>query len=56
MAVIQIVSKDGKDICRTVIPYPPHIVKSMKQAGYKVRTFEDPSVAVPEAVKMEEDE
>lgn len=40
----QIVSKGKKDICVTLIPYPPHIVRSMKQAGYKVRNVEDSEV------------
>lgn len=55
MAVIQIVSKDGRDLCWTVIPYPPSIIRSMKQAGYKVRTIDDPSVVVPKSVDTEDE-
>lgn len=32
----QIISKDGKVVCVTKVPYEPRIVRSMKNAGYKV--------------------
>ena len=34
--MIQIISKDGKVLCVTTVPYSKEIVKQMKQAGYKV--------------------
>lgn len=34
----QIISKDGKVKCVAEIPYPPEIIKSMKQAGYTITT------------------
>jgi predicted fused transcriptional regulator/phosphomethylpyrimidine kinase len=34
--VKQIISKDGKVICTTAVPYPAKIVKAMRKAGYKV--------------------
>lgn len=37
----QIISKDGVVVCVTTIPYPPKIIKAMKQAGYKVKTVEE---------------
>lgn len=32
-----IISKDGRVMCVTVVPYPPEIVKEMKAAGYKIK-------------------
>lgn len=31
-----IISRGGKILCVTTVPYPPSVVKSMKQAGYKI--------------------
>lgn len=39
--MIQIISKDGKPVCATTIPYPDRIIKQMKRAGYKVKNVED---------------
>lgn len=33
---MQIIKKGNKVYCVTQIDYPPKIVKSMKQAGYKI--------------------
>ncbi len=33
----QIISKNGKVVCTTTVPYPPEVIKQMKQAGYKVK-------------------
>ena len=33
----QIISKDGKVLCTTTVPYPKEIVKEMKRSGYKVK-------------------
>ena len=32
----QVISRDGKVLCVTTVPYPKETVKQMKQAGYKV--------------------
>ena len=32
----QIISKDGRTVCTTSVPYPAAVVKEMKKAGYKV--------------------
>ena len=37
----QIVTKDGKVMCTTTIPYPAETIKQMKQAGYRVKTIEE---------------
>ena len=37
----QIISKDKKVICTTTVPYSKDIIKSMKEAGYKVKTIDD---------------
>ena len=37
-----IVMRDGKAVCVTTIPYPPDIVKTIKQGGYKVKEVEEP--------------
>ena len=34
--MIQTITKDGKVMCVTTVPYHPDTVKSMKKAGYKV--------------------
>lgn len=34
----QIISRDGVVICTTTVPYPPHIIRDMKKAGYKITT------------------
>ena len=34
---MQTITKDGKSMCVTSVPYPPEIVKAMKKAGYKVK-------------------
>lgn len=39
--MVQIISKDGKPVCATTIPYPDHVIKQMKRAGYKVKNVED---------------
>lgn len=33
----QIISKNGKVVCTTTVPYPPEIIKQMKSAGYKIK-------------------
>ena len=32
----QIISKDGRVLCTTTVPYPKEIIKQMKKSGYKV--------------------
>ena len=32
----QIISKDGRIVCTTSVPYPAAVVKEMKKAGFKV--------------------
>lgn len=32
----QIISKNGKVVCTTTVPYSKEIIKQMKAAGYKV--------------------
>lgn len=41
----QIIYKDKIVYCRTTIPYPPNIIKSMKKAGYKVKEIADDDTA-----------
>ena len=36
----QTISKDGKTVCVTTVPYPEGVIKSMKKAGYRVKTKE----------------
>ena len=36
----QIISKDGRVLCETAVPYPAETVKQMKKAGYKVTNKE----------------
>ena len=31
------ISKDGRVVCVTTVPYSPKVIKQMKQAGYKVK-------------------
>ena len=33
----QVISKDGKVLCTTTVPYSKETVKQMKKAGYKVK-------------------
>ena len=35
--MIQIISKDGRILCVTSVPYPPELIKQMKKAGYKIK-------------------
>ena len=37
----QIISKNKKVYCVTTVPYPPKVIKQMKQAGYKVKEVEE---------------
>lgn len=37
----QIISKDGRVICVTTVPYPAWIIKDMKRAGYKIQEVDD---------------
>ena len=37
----QVISKGGKVLCVTTVPYPAKVVKTMKQAGYKVINKEE---------------
>jgi predicted fused transcriptional regulator/phosphomethylpyrimidine kinase len=37
----QVISKNGKVLCVTTVPYSAKVVKEMKQAGYKVTNKED---------------
>ena len=32
----QIISKNGKVLCVTTVPYPTDIIKQMKKSGYKI--------------------
>lgn len=34
---IQTISKDGKVVCVTSVPYDSRTIKTMKKAGYKVK-------------------
>ena len=33
----QIISKNGKVLCSTTVPYPKEVIKQMKKSGYKVQ-------------------
>ncbi len=33
----QIILKDKKVVCTTTAPYPKDVIKSMKEAGYKIK-------------------
>lgn len=35
--MIQIITKDGKVVCTTTVPYPNTVIKELKKAGYKVK-------------------
>lgn len=37
----QIITKDKKVMCETTIPYSKAIIKSMKEAGYKVKEIKE---------------
>lgn len=37
MATKQIISKDGRVVCVTYVPYAADIIRAMKKAGYKVK-------------------
>lgn len=37
----QIISKDGKVLCTTTVPYSKETIKRMKKLGYKVKEVED---------------
>ena len=39
---MQIVSKGGKVYCQTEVPYPSEIIRSMQQAGYRVKESKGP--------------
>lgn len=45
---IQIISKDNRVVCRTTVPYPPHIIREMKKGGYKVREIIEPNDSLKE--------
>jgi predicted fused transcriptional regulator/phosphomethylpyrimidine kinase len=34
--MVQIISRNGKVLCTTTVPYSKEIVKQMKKSGYKV--------------------
>ena len=34
--MVQIISKNGKVLCTTTVPYSKEIIKQMKKSGYKV--------------------
>ena len=36
-----VISRDGVVICVTTVPYPPAIIRDMKQYGYKIKTVEE---------------
>lgn len=37
----QIITKDKKVICTTTEPYPKEVIKSMKEADYKIKTVDE---------------
>ena len=37
----QIISKNGKVLCTTTVPYTKEIVRQMKSSGYKVKEVEN---------------
>ena len=37
----QIISKDGKVLCETSVPYPANVIKEMKKAGYKIKEIKE---------------
>lgn len=40
----QIISKNGKVICTALEPYDKDTIKSMKQAGYKIKKCQNEKV------------
>lgn len=36
----QVISKDGKVLCITTVPYPQKVITQMKKAGYKITNKE----------------
>lgn len=40
--MIQKIYKNGKQVCVTTEPYPPEVIKQMKQEGYKVKKESGP--------------
>lgn len=37
----QIISKDGKVLCETSVPYPANVIKEMKKARYKIKEIKE---------------
>jgi hypothetical protein len=37
----QIISKDKRVVCTTTVPYPPDVIKEMKNAGYKIKVVNE---------------
>lgn len=37
----QVISKDGRIVCVTSVPYPKEVVRQMKKDGYKVKETAD---------------
>lgn len=37
----QVISKNGKVLCTTTVPYPKEVIKQIKAAGYKVKEVID---------------
>lgn len=33
----QIITRDGRIMCVTTVPYPPEVIRQMKRAGCKVK-------------------
>jgi hypothetical protein len=33
----QTITKDGKVLCTTAVPYPKETIKAMKKSGYKIK-------------------
>lgn len=42
--MLQIISKNNKVVCTTFVPYDLDTVKSMKQAGYKIKECQNEKV------------
>jgi len=36
----QIITRDGKTMCVTTVPYPPEVIRQMKKHGCKVKEVE----------------
>lgn len=45
MKAKQIISKNGNVVCTTFEPYDKDIIKSMKQAGYKIKECQNEKVS-----------